>query len=311
MNKYALLAAAAALTAMAPPAFAQNTTGQSQTDRIGSIFGALFGDRLGTTTSLEAQWAAGRSPLAAQRNQFDTRVDAEIRTGNLTQSVGSRIKSDYVSLIELEARYGADQRFTSQERTDLADRYGALTQVLADRGYPNGGYTGNSTTNGGYTYGGSQSNETAATPDVANGRADFDSRVTAAVSARRITRVEGTRLKSEYAALVQTEAGYLRDGLISDNEREYLDTRLDALDARIGGSAYASPILTPRARLDAITRALPSSGLSTSARTQLVVEQQDLLRLEAAYTRFNPTADDKAYLERRLSELEVRARIRR
>ena len=316
MDKYATLAAAAAMTAMATPALAQTTTGQSQTERIGSIFGALFGDRLGTTTSLEAQWAAGRTPLAMQRNQFDTRVDAEIRTGNLTQAVGARIKADYVSLIELEARYGADQRFTSQERTDLADRYGALTQVLADRGYPDGRYTGNTTTNGGYsnggyTYGGSQSGDTAGTPDVANGRAEFDSRVTAAVSARRITRVEATRLRSDYAALVQTEAGYLRDGLISDSEREYLDTRLDALDARIAGSVYASPVLTPRARLDAITRALPSSGLSTSARTQLIVEQQDLLRLEAAYVRLNPTADDKAYLERRLGELEVRARIRR
>ena len=90
MNKYALLAAAAAIAATAPPALAQSTTGQSQADRIGSIFGALFGDRLGTTTSLEAQWAAGRTPLAAQRNQFDTRVDAEIRAGNLTQAVGAR-----------------------------------------------------------------------------------------------------------------------------------------------------------------------------------------------------------------------------
>ena len=316
MDKYALLAAAAAIAATAPPALAQSTTGQSQADRSGSIFGALFGDRLGTTTSLEAQWAAGRTPLAAQRNQFDTRVDAEIRAGNLTQAVGARIKSDYVSLIELEARYGSDQRFTSQERTDLADRYGALTQVLADRRYPDGGYTGNTTTNGGnsnggYTYGGSQNGDTAGTPDVANGRADFDSRVTAAVSARRITRVEATRLRSDYAALVQAEAGYLRDGLISDSEREYLDTRLDALDARIAGSVYTSPVLTPRARLDAITRALPSSGLSNSARTQLIFEQQDLLRLEAAYARLNPTADDRAYLERRLGELEVRARIRR
>ena len=296
MNKYALLAAAAAITAMAPPALAQSTTGQSQSDRIGSIFGALFGDRLGTTTSLEAQWAAGRTPLATQRNQFDTRVDAEIRTGNLTQAVGARIKADYVSLIELEARYGADQRFTSQERIDLADRYGALTQVLADRGYPDGGFAGGNV---------------APAADVANGRAEFDGRVTAAIAARRITRVEGTRLKSDYAALVQTEAGYLRDGVISDAERDDLDIRLDALDARVVGSTNASAVLTPRARLDAIVRALPSSGLSSIAQAQLRVEQQDLSRLEAAYARLSVSADERAYLERRLGELEVRARLRR
>ena len=296
MNKYALLAAAAAMTAMAPPALAQSTTGQSQSDRIGSIFGALFGDRLGTTTSLEAQWAAGRTPLAMQRNQFDTRVDAEIRTGNLTQAVGARIKADYVSLIELEARYGADQRFTSQERIDLADRYGALTQVLADRGYPDGGFAGGNV---------------APAADVANGRAEFDGRVAAAIAARRITRVEGTRLKSDYAALVQTEAGYLRDGVISDAERDDLDIRLDALDARVVGSTNAAAVLTPRARLDAIVRALPSSGLSSIAQAQLRVEQQDLSRLEAAYARLSVSADERAYLERRLGELEVRARLRR
>ena len=296
MNKYATLAAAAAMTAMAPPALAQSTTGQSQSDRIGSIFGALFGDRLGTTTSLEAQWAAGRTPLATQRNQFDTRVDAEIRTGNLTQAVGARIKADYVSLIELEARYGADQRFTSQERIDLADRYGALTQVLADRGYPDGGFAGGNV---------------APAADVANGRAEFDGRVAAAIAARRITRVEGTRLKSDYAALVQTEAGYLRDGVISDAERDDLDIRLDALDARVVGSTNAAAVLTPRARLDAIVRALPSSGLSSIAQAQLRVEQQDLSRLEAAYARLSVSADERAYLERRLGELEVRARLRR
>ena len=296
MDKYATLAAAAAITAMATPALAQTTTGQSQTERIGSIFGALFGDRLGTTTSLEAQWAAGRTPLAMQRNQFDTRVDAEIRTGNLTQAVGARIKADYVSLIELEARYGADQRFTSQERIDLADRYGALTQVLADRGYPDGGFAGGNV---------------APAADVANGRAEFDGRVTAAIAARRITRVEGTRLKSDYAALVQTEAGYLRDGVISDAERDDLDIRLDALDARVVGSTNASAVLTPRARLDAIVRALPSSGLSSIAQAQLRVEQQDLSRLEAAYARLSVSADERAYLERRLGELEVRARLRR
>lgn len=296
MNKYSTIAAAAAMTVMAGPALAQTTTGQSQRDRIGAIFGTLFGDRLGATTSIEAQWAAGRTPLATQRNQFESRVDSEVRMETLSQAVGARIKADYDALVQLEARYGADQRFTTQERTDLADRYGALTQVLADRGYANGSNSG-----GGVV----------ATADVANGRAEFDTRVNAAVTARRITRVEATRLKVDYAALVQTEAGYLRDGVISDSERDDLDSRLDTFDARIAGSTNASTVLTPRARLDAIMRALPSSGLSTAAQAQLRVEQQDISRLEAAYARINVTADERAYLDRRLGELEVRARVRR
>lgn len=296
MTKYATIAAALTLTVAAAPAFAQTTTTQSQRDRIGSIFGTLFGDRLGATTSIDAQWAAGRTPLATQRYQFESRLDSEVRMGTLSQTVGTRIKTDYGALVQLEARYGADQRFTTQERADLADRYGALTQVLADRGYGDDGNYGSNT---------------SATADVANGRAEFETGVNTAIANRRITRVEGTRLKGDYAALVQTEAAYLRDGVITDSERDDLDSRLDALDARLGGSIGATTMLTPRARLDTILRALPSSGLSRIAQAQLRVEHQDLSRLDAAYARLSVSAEERAYLDRRLGELEVRARLRR
>ncbi|WP_157973368.1 hypothetical protein, partial [Blastomonas sp. UPD001] len=65
------------------------------------------------------------------------------------------------------------------------------------------------------------------------------------------------------------------------------------------------------ARLDAIARALPASGLSASAQAQLRVEHEDLTRLEAAYARLTPSADERAYLDRRLGDLETRARVRR
>jgi len=81
-------------------------------------------------------------------------------------------------------------------------------------------------------------------------------------------------------------------------------TRLDTLDVRLGDAAYAAAPPTPRARLDAIGRALPSSGLSTAARAQLQVEYEDLARLESAYSRLTTSADEQAYLDRRLSELE-------
>lgn len=279
------------MTLTAGSAFAQASTQQTQRDRIGAIFGTLFGDRSGATTSIDAQWAAGQTPLTNQRSQFESRVDTEVRSGAVNQAVGARLKSDYAALVQLEARYGADRRFTTQERTELADRYGALTQVLADRGYSD--------------------DATPAKAEVANGRAEFDSRVNAAVTARRITRAQGTRLKADYAAVVQVEAGYLRDGSISTSEQEDLDARLDALDARLGGTSNATVTLTPRARLDAIVRALPASGLPSAAQAQLRIEHGDLSRLEAAYARFTVSTDERAYLERRLSELETRARVQR
>lgn len=293
----ALMLAAAPLAAAQTPY--QSTTGQNTTtqqqpspqqERIGAILGALFGDRLGVSGSLDSQWAIGRRPLQTQRTQFISRIDGEVRAGTLSQYNGERMKREYDEVVALETRYAADGRFTTQERTDLADRYGAITQALNDGGYAGG--SGSTTLN------------------VANGRAAFDQRVDAAVNARRLSRTDAWRLKSDYAALVTVEAGYARDGL-SASEQQDLDARLDALDLRVGDTQYGgggSTVLDPRTRLSNIERALPNT---TDVRNQILVEHGDLVRLEAAYSRLSPSADERAYLERRIGDLEVRARIRR
>ena len=126
MKKIIAATGAAVLALTAGSALAQSST-TTQRNPIADIFGALFGDRLGATTSIESQWAAGQTPLANQRAQFESRVDGEIRTGALSQTTGARLKADYYELVQLEARYGADRRFTTAERTTLADRYGDLT----------------------------------------------------------------------------------------------------------------------------------------------------------------------------------------
>jgi hypothetical protein len=286
MRKFIALATATALAATAVPAAAQSDSSNAA-ERIASIFGALFGDRTGVTTTIEGEWAAGRTPLLNQRAQFDSRVDTEVYNGTLTRTTGARLKSDYAALVDLETRYGADRRFTSTERNDLANRYGTLTQVFANRGYADGA---------------------TATAEIAEGRTEFDARVNAALAARRLTRAQATRLKNDYGAAVRVEESYLADGVISAAERADLDVRLDALDARVGDTVYAA--LTPRARLDAIGQALPTVRLTRAQRAQLQVEYEDISRLESAYARLSASADDRAYLERRLAELEARTGVR-
>jgi len=301
MKSFYTATAAAALVLSSGTALAQTSTNtndqqrSTQQDRLNSIFGALFGDRTGSTDTIEAQWAAGRMPLGTQRAQFESRIDSDVRSGALDQRTGLRMKSDYAELVQLEARYGADRRFTTQERAYLADRYGRLTQALADGSYADTNADGTMTST------------------VMEGQTAFNQRVDASVTGRRVTRVVGTRLKNDYAALVRTEANYMRDGMISQQEQDDLDMRLDSLDARVGDTGYSSNTVaqTPRMRLDTLARALPSSGLTAAGQAQLRVEHEDLSRLEAAYARINATADDEAYLERRLTDIETRARLRR
>lgn len=294
----ALLLSSGAALAQTPYYSNQTQTQQQpsqQQEAIGAILGALFGDRLGVSTGVDAQWAAGRRPLNTQRTQFYSRIDADVRSGNLSSYAGDRLKTDYDALVQLEARYGSDGRFTAAERNDLNDRYSRLTQAVADGGYGNDGGSGN-----GYA-------------SVADGRIEFEARVDAAVRNRRLARTEGTRLKSDYQALIQVESGYLRDGSLSARERDDLERRLDALDARVGDVQSGGGYQDNRTRLSAIERAASTngSGVGRAEAADILVEVGDLTRLEAAYSRSQPSSDDRAYLERRIGELEVRARIRR
>ena len=284
--------AAGALILTAGPALAQTAPAdqQAQEDRVGAIIGALFGDQRGASTSIESQWAAGRKPLATQRFQFNTRINADVRSGLLTQANGARVMAEYDQLVALETRYGADNIFTTRERTELGDRYGDLTQALTEGGFAD--------------------DDGPAKLTVAEGRAEFVRRVDAAVVARRLTRIAATTLKRDYAALVQAEASFARDG-ISEREQDDLDARLDALDARVDTASVGPVVRDNRTRLSNVDRALNTSGLSAVSKAQVRVELGDLRRLDAAYARVAPTSEDRIYLERRIVNLETRARVRR
>jgi hypothetical protein len=293
MKNILLLSTAAALAATAVPAAAQSgsvTPDEQRTtarERLAAIFGSLFGDRTGGSGNLDAEWALGRTPLGAQRVQFDARVDAEVRSGALTSPTAQRLKAEYSDLVTLEARYGYDRRFSSSERAELATRYRDLTDVLDQGDFDD-------------------ANDNARVA-VAGGQVEFNRRVDAAFADRRLNRAAATRLRADYAALVRIERGYLADSRLTSAERDDLETRLDALDARLGDTGYGGAV-TARSRLDAIARALPSSGLSAATQAQLRVEHEDLSRLENAYARLNVSADERAYLDKRLANLEMRAR---
>jgi hypothetical protein len=308
----ALIGIAAAAMAITTNAHAQTAYGQSQTQQqpgLGSVVGALFG----INSNLDPQWLANRRPLELGRAQFETQLTADVRAGSRTSNSADRLRTDYNALVQLEARYGSDGRFTTQERADLNAQYQAFTQRLnvLDNTGANGG-NGYPNTGGGYGSSNGQS--------VADGRADFETRINAAVTARRITRTQATSLRTDYQALVQTEAGYARNG-VDAREQSDLDAKLDALDARLGdgpgsGGNYGGgyqPVLDNRTRLANIDAAVSagerSGSISRTEAADIRVEYGDLLRLEAAYSRTSPSVADRDYLTGRLGDLETRARV--
>ena len=92
---------------------------------------------------------------------------------------------------------------------------------------------------------------------------------------------------------------------------ESADGRLGVLGVRAAGIDVAEHTHV-KAFAQQIADALRRTRLAETAhQAQLRVEHEDLTRLEAAYARLNPSADERAYLDRRLGDLETRARVRR
>ena len=285
LKTFTAVAAFALALSPASGALAQS----SNQERFGQVLEAL----LGQGSSLDARWQRGERPLSAAQGQFQARVDSDVRAGAMSPGTAGLLRGDFSNLVMLENQYATDGRFTAQERADLSERYGAITQRLGQPGEADAD-TG---------------------PSVAEGRADFESRVNAAVASRRITRTQATRLRADYLALIQLEATNARDG-ISAREREDLDARLDALDERLGDGPQApAQTISPRTRLAYILSDVAAGERSgTLTRTEAMeirANQGDLAHLEAAYGRVTVSAEDNAYLLRRIGEVEARVRTNR
>lgn len=262
----ALTLAAGAASAQTP--YSQTPYGQqTQTDPIGAILGALFGDRLGVSTTLDSEWSRGRRPLNTQRAQFESRLDADVRSGAISSSAASSLSAEYGDLVALEARYAADGRVSSQERADLSERYRAFSTR-----YQAGGQSGYDDDYDGWR-------------PLAESRAAFDARVNAGVRNRTLTRTQAARLSTDFDALVRLETSYERNG-IDAREREDLEARWADLNRRVGdgydddydsGDNYGSD---PRgAQIEArIAAGLRSGEISRTEAASLRLELRDLLR---------------------------------
>lgn len=271
-----VLSAGSAAFAQTPYSSTPYGQTQTQTDPIAAILGALFGDRLGTSTTLDSEWSRGRRPLDANRTQFETRLQSDVRSGAISSSAASSLSSEYYDLVTLEARYTADGRVTTQEGADLAERY----RTFSTR-YQAGGQ-------GGYDDG------YGSWRPLSESRSAFTSRLDAGVRNRTLTRSQATRLSNDFNALVQLETGYDRNG-IDARERADLEARWADLNRRVGDN-YDGGYDTPGGNYGSDPR-----GAEIEARIAAGERNRSISRTEAASLR-----QELRDLTRRWSELEAR-----
>lgn len=284
--------AALAQTPYGAPTYGAQAYGGAQTrdssDVFSSLLGALFGVTPGTDAqSVEDDWGRGGQPLTNRRADLSARIDAGVRDGTLTRYEADQLRSEYDALARIEASYSADGRITTAERDDLRSRYRSFSQRLrAQRGDSDGGWQ-----------------------PLAQRSAQFETQVNASLQQRDITRAEALRIRQDYQALVQLEAGYRRNGLDA-REIADLNTRYDDLNRRLGVEDQYGGGAGRWTALDArVTTAERGGRINRDEAAMVRAQLADLTRLDIAYRADGLTLDERSYLDRRLGELTARLQL--
>lgn len=295
-----LIAAASGALMMSAAATAQ-TQGESQQGNVlEQLLGAVFGNnQQASDQTLETDWNQGRRPFEQRREQLDARIDTAVRQGSLSRRDADEARREYDDIVRLEAQYSADGNYSQQQRSDLRARYRALSQRV-------GGQAGGANTNPGYGQGEYQNDQQW--QPLSTRYNDFERRVAAGLRNRQLTQTEATRLRTDWRTLAQVEASYQRGG-IDGREQADLWARYNAIDARLGGNngggfGNANGSLQ-WSRLETQLSAADRNGsISRNESAQLRMQLSDLTRLDRAYASSGYSADERAYLTRRYSEVE-------
>jgi hypothetical protein len=151
-----------------------------------------------------------------RQDRLDERIDAGVRSGDLTRSEAVRLRAEFRDLARLEARYRASYGLSNSERRDLDMRFDRLSAQIR--------YQRNDDDDRGNGW-----------QPINQRQRALDNRIDRGIRDGRLNRNEAYTLRAEFRNIADLEARYRRNGL-SYQERRDLDRRFDRLDARLTAS---------------------------------------------------------------------------
>ncbi|WP_066769042.1 hypothetical protein [Candidatus Viadribacter manganicus] len=172
--------------------------------------------------ALAASALAAAAPASAQTWQsinqrqanIDARIDAGVRSGDLTRNEAMRLRGEFNDLARLEARYRSSNGLSLSERRDLDARFDRLSaQVRFER----------------------NDRQARNWRPINQRQRQLDNRIDRGIRSGALDRREALRLRAEFSEIASLEQRYRRNGL-SYVERRDLDRRFDRLDARLEAS---------------------------------------------------------------------------
>lgn len=164
--------------------------------------------------------AQGWTGINERQGQLEQRIDAGVRSGQLTRPEAARLRSEFQDIVVLENRYRATGGLSPQERADLNARFDRLSERIrvdrrdeqrADRRWEN----------------------------LNQRQAQFQQRLDRAVRDGRLSPRQAANLRMEYHSIANLERQYRRGGL-NPTERAELNRRFDRLQANFRASLKTS-----------------------------------------------------------------------
>jgi hypothetical protein len=174
--------------------------------------------------AVAASALAVAAPAAAQtwqsinerQDRLEARIEAGLRSGDLTRREADRLRAEFYALARLEARYRASYGLSLAERRDLDMRFDRLSaQIRFERN--------------------DWQDRNRGWLPINQRQRMLDNRIDRGIRDGRLTRSEAYRLRAEFQQIAYLESRYRRGGL-SYQERRDLDRRFDRLDARLTAS---------------------------------------------------------------------------
>lgn len=182
--------------------------------------------------AVAASALAMAAPAAAQSWQsinerqanLDARIDAGVRSGDLTRSEAARLRDEFEDLARLEARYRSSYGLSPAERRDLDMRFDRLSAQIR--------YERNDWQDRDRNDWRDRDRYDRSWRPINQRQRMLENRIDRGIRDGRLTRSEAYRLRAEFNDIARLEARYRRGGL-SYQERRDLDRRFDRLDVRL------------------------------------------------------------------------------
>lgn len=192
---------------------------------------------LAATTALTMSAGAAHAQhwvsINERQERLDDRIDAGVRSGELTRGEAMRLRHEFHDIAQLEHRYRRGG-LSNWEIADLDRRFDALArQVRFERNdWQDRDRRGRAEWDRGWFGGPDWRDDRGQWVDVNRRQAQLDRRIDHGLRSGQLTRYEAARLRDEFRDIARLENRYRRGGL-SNWEVADLDRRFDRLAMQI------------------------------------------------------------------------------